>query len=50
MLAVWAVAKGGEKIVGFPVGMGPIVDGILAAITIGAIVFLLASFARRKLA
>jgi putative OPT family oligopeptide transporter len=48
VLAIWAVAKGGERIVGFPLGLGHIVDGILAAATIGLIMYLLARFARRS--
>jgi putative OPT family oligopeptide transporter len=50
VLAIWAVAKGGEKITGFPLPVGPVVDGILAAATIGLIMFLLARFARRSAA
>jgi putative OPT family oligopeptide transporter len=47
VLAIWAVAKGGERITGFPLGMGAVVDGLLAAAAIGAIVWLLAFYARR---
>jgi uncharacterized oligopeptide transporter (OPT) family protein len=47
VLAIWAVAKGGEKITGYPLGLGVVADELLAALTIGAIMLLLARFAKR---
>lgn len=47
VLAIWAVAKGGEKITGYPLDLGPVGDQLLAALTIGLIMWLLAHFARR---
>ena len=47
-LAIWAVAKGGEKITGFPLGLGAFADQLLAALAVGAVMFLLARFACRK--
>jgi len=49
ILAVWAVALGGERITGFPLGLGVLVDEALALLAIAGIVGLLAFFARRRL-
>ena len=47
VLAIWVVARGGERITGFPLGLGPVGDTLLAAAAIGGIVWLLRFYARR---
>jgi len=47
VLAIWVVARGGEKITGFPLGLGAVGDALLAAAAIGVIVWLLRFYSRR---
>jgi putative OPT family oligopeptide transporter len=48
LLAVWVTVRGGEKIVGWPLGLGDIVDTGAACVAILMILGLLALAARRK--
>jgi putative OPT family oligopeptide transporter len=48
ILAIWVSARGGEKIVGYPLGLGDTVDTLVGIATIGLILWLLALIARRR--
>ena len=47
ILAVWVVVRGGERITGFPLGLGAPLDTLLAALAVAAIVWLMRIYARR---
>ncbi len=50
ILAIWVSVRGGEKITGYPLGLGDTVDTIAGIATVGAILWLLALTARRAAA
>ena len=50
ILATWVVARGGERIAGFPLGLGAVFDALLAALAIAAIVWLIRIHARKAAA
>ena len=48
LLAIWVGIRGGERIVGFPLGLSEVLDQILALATIVSLVLIIAWSARRS--
>ncbi len=48
LLALWVAARGGERIVGFPLDVSPMVQMVIAAATVGLILWVMAAVARKN--